>query len=241
MNSSVSVAMAVYNGEHFIRQQIDSILVQLNENDELVISYDNSNDNTLEIIREYESECPNVKVVLNSDPGVFGNFENAISHCSKDYIFISDQDDIWDPRKIETVVECFRKTGADMVIHSGKHIDKNNEIISESFFALYNIGNNLIRNFAKPRYSGCCTAFTKEFKRVILPIPRDVGAYDHWLGMTGEVLGKLVFLDEDLIMHRLHDYNVTPTSKRPMKVIISARFNLARHLVARRFIKKNVR
>ena len=230
----VSIAMAVYNGELFLRAQLDSIIEQLNYCDELIISYDSSTDRTWEIIKEYEARYSMVKVFRNSDKGVFGNFENAIKRCTGDIIFISDQDDIWLSNKIRTVCECFEKTSADMVIHNGKHINSKGEIISASFFDMYNIKKGKVRNFLKPRYSGCCTAFTKEIRERIIPIPRCVGAYDHWIGMIGELQGELIFLNDCLIYHRLHDENYTPEGRRSLKVIASARINLAYSLFKRR-------
>lgn len=232
--SSISVAMAVYNGERFLRKQLDSIIEQLHNDDEIVISYDASSDDTWSIIKEYESKYDFIHVLINNDPGVFGNFENAIRNCKKDYIFISDQDDIWHPEKRACVVKCFKQTGADMVIHDGCHINSRGEVVSESFFDMYRIKKGLLRNFAKPRYSGCCTAFTRQMKNIILPMPKSVGAYDHWLGMAGEMYGKLVFLDEKLLYHRLHGENVTPVSRRGMKIILPARMNLAKNLLMRK-------
>lgn len=230
----VSVAMAVYNGETFLQQQIDSILQQLTGEDELMISYDESEDNTYSLLEKNAKNDKRIKIFVNSDHGVFGNFENAIKQCTGQYIFISDQDDIWDKDKINKVLQCFRKTNADMVIHNGVHISSKNEVISEDFFSMYGINNGLVRNFVKPRYSGCCTAFDAKLKELIVPIPRDVGAYDHWLGMVGEVFGKLVFIDDVLIYHRLHDENVTPTAHRPYKDIIKYRFDLLVELIKRR-------
>ena len=233
MAGSISVAMAVYNGAQYIEEQLDSILCQIDDNDEIIISYDKSQDNTWSIIKDYENKYCNVHVVENDDPGVFGNFENAIKNSTKDYIFITDQDDCWAQDKKKEVLACFERTGCDMVIHNGYHIDSKGIVISEDFFSMYGIKPSLINNYIKPRYSGCCTAFTREFSNIILPIPKSVGAYDHWIGMTGELMGKTVFLDKKLLYHRLHDNNVTPTSKRPLKVIVSARFHLACWLAAR--------
>ena len=235
---NISVAMAVYNGEKYIQKQIDSILSQLNDQDELIISYDKSSDGTWDIIKEYEEKYPQVKIVENPNPGVFGNFENAIVNCTKDYVFISDQDDVWAPDKKAEVLKCFAETGSDMVIHSGYHIDQEDNIISESFFKMSDIKSDPVRNFVKPAYSGCCTAFTKEFKKIIVPIPRRVGAYDHWIGMTGELLGKITFLDKPLLYHRLHEGNVTPVHRRPLKTIASARFNLACCLLVRGILNR---
>ena len=230
--ASISVAMAAYNGEKYIRKQIDSIVQQLKNEDEIVISYDNSDDKTLEIIKDYAKNDSHVKVVINPNPGLFNNFENAIRNCSNEYIFISDQDDIWDEHKREVVMKIFEDKDVDMVIHNGVHIDENDKVISKDFFTMFHITENIFTNFAKPRYSGCCIAFTKKLAEIIVPIPHKVGAYDHWIGMVGQKFGKVVFTDKVLLYHRLHGDNYTTPTRR-LSVILKARWNLLVELYKR--------
>lgn len=230
---TISVAMAVYNGEKYLPEQLDSILAQMKPEDELVVSYDVSKDGTWELLQSYAERFPQVRIVENKNPGVAGNFNNAVSNCTGDYIFICDQDDRWAENKREAVVETFERTGADMVIHNGVHIDSQGNVISEPFFNLYRIGNGKIKNILKPRYSGCCTAFTKEMAKKILPIPKDIDAYDHWIGTIGEFMGKIAYDERILLYHRLHGENVTPVSTRSLKVIVKARARLLKELWSR--------
>lgn len=88
----ISVCMATYNGTKYIQEQINSILSQFGENDELVISDDGSKDDTCSIISSYQDSL--IKLLFNKGKhGFIGNFENALSQCKGDYIFLSDQDD----------------------------------------------------------------------------------------------------------------------------------------------------
>lgn len=232
MLNTVSAAMAVYNGERYLAEQIDSILAQLDEKDELVISYDKSSDATLDIVQSYAGSDDRVKVVFNEHPGVVGNFNNAIAACEKDVIFISDQDDVWVAGKRDRMVSVLNETGADLAIHNAVHINGEGLIISNPLFEEYNIGGGILRNFAVPRYSGCCMAFPSESRQIIMPMPTEVVNYDHWIGMACEVFGEVVFVEDILLEHRLHGSNVT-TSRRPLKVIAAQRFNLLRALVQR--------
>ena len=99
--SRISVAMAVYNGERFLKEQLDSVLTQLEPQDELIASYDVSKDGTWELLQRYRAEFPQLRVIENQHPGVNGNFNNAIAASTGDYIFICDQDDRWAPDKVE--------------------------------------------------------------------------------------------------------------------------------------------
>lgn len=227
--AKISVAMAVYNGERYLPEQLDSILSQLEPQDELVVSYDESRDGTWELLCNYRQRWPQLKLVRNTNPGIAGNFDNALSHCTGDYLFICDQDDRWAADKRKCVVETFETTGADMVIHNGVHIDKEGNVISEPFFTMYRIGDGKLRNLLKPRYSGCCTAFTRAMAEKILPIPAKIDAYDHWIGTVGEFMGKIAYDSRILLYHRLHGENVT-TSTRSLGTILRARSGLLKAL-----------
>lgn len=229
----ISVAMAVYNGEAYLPEQLDSILKQLEPQDEIVVSYDKSRDNTWQLLQEYQSKYPQVRVLENQNPGINGNFNNAIAGCKGDYIFICDQDDRWADNKRAAVVESFEKHGADMVIHNGVHIDGEGKVISEPFFSMYRIGDGKLKNILKPRYSGCCTAFTAEMAAKIMPMPMKLDAYDHWIGTVGEFFGKIAYDERILLYHRLHGGNVTPVSTRSLGVILKARGRLLWELAKR--------
>ena len=148
---TISVAMAVYNGEKYLPEQLDSILSQLENGDEIVVSYDKSKDGTWALLQDYQSRYPQVRVVENQNPGINGNFNNAIANCGGDIIFICDQDDRWADNKRACVLETFEKTGADMVIHNGVHIDGEGKTISQPFFTMFRIGDGKLKNILKPR------------------------------------------------------------------------------------------
>jgi glycosyltransferase involved in cell wall biosynthesis len=228
-----SVAMAAYNGERFLPEQLDSILAQLQADDELVVSYDRSTDATREILDRYAARDPRVRVIDNDRPGIVGNFNNAIAHCGNDVVFISDQDDVWMPGKRERMLAALNESGADLAIHDVVNIDEAGDVISRPFFEEYGIGPGLLRNFAKPRYSGCCMAFPASTKRLIMPMPESVVNYDHWIGMACEALGRVTFVDEVLLHHRLHGDNAT-VSRRPLGVVLRQRSNLLRELSKKR-------
>lgn len=230
MSVRASVAMAVYEGEKFLIPQIESVLSQLGPEDELVISYDRSSDGTLDLIRDYESRDKRVTIVLDPSSGVIANFENALFHCRGKYLFIADQDDIWMDGKIDRMVAFLEETGAALVVHNGVTINEHDKIISRDFFSEYRIGLSFGRNFLKSRYSGCCMAFTANFRDIILPIPRYIDAYDRWFGLCAEAFCRIAFLDDVLIHHRVHGENYTPTSSRSPAVILKTRFFMLKAL-----------
>jgi glycosyltransferase involved in cell wall biosynthesis len=106
---TISVALAAYNGARYLQEQLDSLAAQRRLPDELVVVDDASSDGTVGILERFRATAPfEVKVHRNTaNLGYSANFEVAISRCTGDIIFMSDQDDVWFPEKIEAVAGCF--------------------------------------------------------------------------------------------------------------------------------------
>ncbi len=204
----ISVCMATYNGEKFIKQQIDSILPQLSDEDELIISDDGSKDETINIITAYSE--PKIKLFHNTGThGVIPNFENALRQCQGDYIFLADQDDIWHSDKVKICVAELQNGNA-LVLSDAIVIDENNNTISSSFFVERNSKMGFWHNFIKSSYMGCVMAFRRELIKIFLPFPKYIAMHDLWIGYIVE-LAKLphCFLDQKLHYYRRHGNNVT--------------------------------
>ena len=122
-----SVALCTYNGEEYISQQINSIIEQTIKPSEIIISDDGSTDNTIEIARGIlENSNLNYKIINNDrEKGVVANFENAISNCKYEYIFTSDQDDVWVENKAEIILNVFEKEASALLVFSdGELVDE---------------------------------------------------------------------------------------------------------------------
>ena len=108
----ITVVIATYNGEKYIKEQLDSILNQTLKVDEIVISDDGSIDKTLEICNQY-AQCENrvkISIVLNTGKhGFYNNFCNALKRAKGDYIMLCDQDDIWEPNKVRILYNYMEK------------------------------------------------------------------------------------------------------------------------------------
>ena len=224
-----SVAMATYNGERFLREQIDSILNMLSQEDELVISDDGSKDGTLEIVREY-MHCDK-RVVLVSNPnnhGVCGNFTNAICHCKGRYIFMSDQDDMWIGDKINYMISFLEENNADLAVHDGFITNQQLEPQPKTMFERMNSTTSPWANFVRGRFWGCCMVFRREAITYLLPFPNVSADFPHdiFVPILAGLKGGVCMTRECFIYHRLHDGNVTPTTKNSITKIIKNRLQL---------------
>ena len=134
----VSVAMATYNGEQYLEEQLDSILLNLSDQDEIVISDDGSTDKTIEIVQTYMCKDKRIRLIEGPRSGLIANFENAIRNTRGTYIFLSDQDDIWAENKVAKVLKCFQEHQCSCVVHNAQVIDENMQVTIPSFFAYRN-------------------------------------------------------------------------------------------------------
>jgi len=200
--------MATYNGALFIKEQIDTILSQLSKDDELIISDDLSTDDTLEIIKSFGD--PRIKVFLHKDNhGFVRNFENALKKAKGDIIFLSDQDDLWCPNKVERTLKELETV--DFTVSDCQTIDKDGNIISYSRIKDYNIKTGFWRLMIKTRYLGCCMAFKRNVLDVALPFPKNAYLMEHdlWLASVAECYFKTSLINEPLITYRRHGNNVS--------------------------------
>ena len=236
---NVSVAMATYNGEKYIRQQVDSILSQLDSEDELVISDDHSSDGTLSIIEQYMKEDPRVKLFMNEESGVISNFDNALKHTRNDIIFLSDQDDIWKPEKVKTVKSYYEKNPkVQMIMSDITVVDNDLNATIDSFYEFRGSRSGVIKNIIKNSYIGCAMSFRKELKKQILPIPRNVPMHDMWIGLVADMNKSALLIPEKLIYYRRHDANVTSVENTSsLKEKILWRFQIS-SLLLKSFLKR---
>jgi glycosyltransferase involved in cell wall biosynthesis len=202
----ISVCIATYNGEKYIKEQLLSILNQIDSTDEVIVSDDSSTDKTIDIIKSFDDS--RIKIFENNtffNP-VF-NFENALNNCTGDLIFLSDQDDIWHAKKVLIVKKYLEKW--DVIVTDCAIINENGSIVSDSFFDLNKSKKGLFSNIIKNSYLGCCMAFRRSAMDEALPFPKNIPMHDIWLGFVFELFCKVKFLDMQLIYYRRHGGNAS--------------------------------
>lgn len=205
----VSIALCTYNGEAFIREQLDSIINQSYTNLEIIIVDDCSSDSTVDILRVYEAKYSNISISINDvNRGINSSFTKAISLCNGELIAISDQDDIWLLNKIE---EAYRYIGNNIMLYSNSMlIDENGVDLQRRKFKskkLYSGSDSRALSFFN-EVAGHTMIFRSSIKRNILPIPK-CSHYDWWIAFVSANLGSIVSLDAPFVMHRVHTCNVS--------------------------------
>lgn len=206
----ISVCLTTYNGQKYVKQQLESILSQLSVNDEVIVSDDGSSDDTLRIIENINDS--RVKIYNNIlRNGVINNVENALNNVSGEIIFLSDQDDVWLPAKVTSTIKALQN--ADLIVSDCYIVDENLNLLHESFFAVNNSKKNKYFAILKNPYLGCCMAFRRELLGIALPFPENISMHDIWLGNVAAFKMKVAFLPEKLIYYRRHGKNLSSASE----------------------------
>lgn len=196
----ISVALVSYNKEKYISEQIDTILLNMEKEDELIISDDGSTDKTIEIIQSYIEKDSRIKFFQIQHSGCNANYENAIKHCSGDIIVLSDDDNVWLPNKLAFTRKHFiEDEKLTMLMHNCEVVDENLNLIHPSFMEYNNSKKGLWHNFVKSSYGGSLIAFRSSMRKYLLPFPKKMPFfYDDWIGLINEKHGKVLFVQDIL-------------------------------------------
>ncbi len=204
----ISVCLATYNGEDFVVQQLESILDQLGPEDEVVVSDDASTDATVERITTLGD--PRITVHRNgSNLGYSKNFENSLRRATGDLVFIADQDDVWLPDKVSTMVQAL--SVHDLVVSDVAIVDGDLRQTSPSHFDEYRVHAGFLHNFLRTRYIGAAMAMHRRVLDVALPLPgrSDLCAYDYWLACVAELYFDVGLVRQPLMLYRRHDHTAS--------------------------------
>ena len=215
----ISIALCTYNGERFLREQLDSISRQTLLPEELVVCDDCSSDHTMWILEEFKNKA-SFPVHIHQNEKNLGstrNFEKAINICSGDIIALCDQDDVWLPEKLEKLEKVFTdhpKIG--YVFSNGELVDdelqplgrtvwQSNQFEGE-MFGRYVRGEQLICFLRWQFVTGATMAFRARLKEYIFPFPQHkIWIHDGWIAVVGSSIGEIGLpINKLLVMYRQH-------------------------------------
>lgn len=229
--------MTSYNGARYIGPQLESILSQLDERDEVVLADDASTDGTRAVVETIRD--PRLKAIWNPvNAGLFENLTLALERASGDVVFLADQDDVWKPSKVETVMRVFETMPeVSLVLSDAEVIDSRGTRVADRYLRLpAGSGSGLVRglrSIVKNRYLGAAMAFRRQVLSYCLPIPPRAPMHDMWIGILNDVYGRTYYLPEALIGYRRHGANVTKPTRSGIAQILVWRYRLVGELIER--------
>jgi len=214
-DNTIDILLPTYNGEKFIKEQIESVLNQSYENWRLLVRDDGSSDSTVEIVKNYTAQYPQKIVLIEDDKDHLGacqSFAQLLNHSTSDYIMFCDQDDIWLPDKIELtlnkMLELEKTYDQPILVHTDvKVVDENLNILRDSFWRyqrvnpdLKSLNHLLIQN----NVTGCAMMINKRLKEISLPIPTEAIMYDWWIGLVASTFGVIEYIKKPTVLYRQH-------------------------------------
>ncbi len=212
----VTVLLAVYNGEKYLKQQLDSVLNQTVTDIKILVRDDGSSDTSPQIIDEYCEKYAEKVFKMGGIPtkSAKQNFAELLKCANSDYVMFCDQDDIWLPQKIEktlAVMKSIEDGITPVLVHTDlKVVDGNLNVISNSFFGFQKLIQNdvtlpklLVQNYV----TGCTVMINRALVEVCKEIPPQCIMHDWWLALVAILFGKLVCLDEATMLYRQHSDN----------------------------------
>ena len=195
----ISVCIGTFNGERYIKRQLDSVLSEIGMEDEVVISDDSSTDNTVELVRSYHDQ--RIKIFEHQDfHSPIYNFENAIKKANGDYIFLADQDDRWLDGRVSRAMEM-HEAGCNLVLCNSINVYGESHSLRCSVNPIKDTWNTIIMS----PFVGCMMSFDRKVLNLALPFPKAIAMHDMWIGLLAQRNLKCGYIEEPLVEYNRHD------------------------------------
>jgi glycosyltransferase involved in cell wall biosynthesis len=230
----VEVLLATFNGERFLREQIDSVLAQDYANLRILARDDGSTDRTLEILRDYESRFPaRIRLLPTDEPtgSAKWNFLKLMQASSAEYVCFCDQDDVWLPGKVSLSMSEMQQLESRsshstpcLVFTDLQVVDSRLEPIHASFWEFMGVGPETIGSLKRLLLLSVVTGSTALVNRPLLDLakrmPREAVMHDRWIGLISATMGTSSALKKQTVLYRQHGNNLIGTgqdlTKKPL-------------------------
>ena len=212
----INILMPTYNGRLYLRKQLDSILNQTFSDFRLFISDDASTDSTLKILKEYEEKDKRIEIYGHQkNIGIAANMEFLIGKVRSEYFMFADQDDVWEPDKIEKTFNKMKETDSDLVYTDVEVTDSRLKITAPSYWKLKGFENKIKKysNFESlylnNYVTGCTMLIKSKWINEFLPLPQNSKyiLYDYWIALVISQNGKMSYVDKPTMKYRQHKKN----------------------------------
>ena len=222
LTPNINIVLASFNGADFLREQLDSLIAQSETKWDLLIRDDGSTDETLEIIQFYTQKDERIRLLsdqLGPTGSALGNFAALLKAAftqGAEYVFCCDQDDVWEPNKLELVMARLKQlegkgTAPCLVHHDLVVVNDSLEPVADSFFRLMRLqpGDQYKpqRLISRNEITGCAMACNRALLELALPVSDQAVMHDWWLGMCAGFFGRLAFMPQRLVKYRQHASN----------------------------------
>ncbi len=220
--NKLTILLSTYNGEKYLKEQLDSLFSQTYKNFEIIVRDDGSIDKSINILKNYNIKVLDTKENIGAKRSFSALIEYALKNTNSEYFMFCDQDDIWEHNKIEKTLNNMRlmekKYGnIPLLLHTDLEIvNKNLNTIDNSMWSYEHINpklNSLNRLLMQNTVTGCTTMINRKLAKLVMPIPKNSIMHDWWIGLVASRFGKIYFLNDITIKYRQHSNNDTGAKK----------------------------
>ena len=222
---TIAVLMSTYNGELYLREQIDSILAQIDVEPILIVRDDGSSDSTISILQEYAKSNDNIILLLETNCGAEESFNKlcqyALTHLSTDYYAFCDQDDVWDSDKLKIAIDALEKYHLDspnLYFSNLRMVNENLEFIRDFYLpeeVFVNRSKTLVQIFTY----GCTCVFNRKALEYYCKVENRT-FHDNWIYVICSYLGNVIYDSDTHIQYRQHCNNLSGHQKKGISLII---------------------
>lgn len=231
----VEIAIATFNGERYLSDQIKSILSQDYSDWRLLIRDDGSTDATHKILQTFLLQEPSrlqwINPLESLNIGIVCNFNKLLEYSSSNYTFLCDQDDVWLPSKIKDSLQIIKKMESQwgfetpILVHSDlRVVTAELQLSHSSFWRSHNLDptRNSLRNLlVRNNITGCTVVINKALRKLALPFPNSIFMHDWWLALVAAAFGKIAWLSKPTILYRQHQNNQVGAQSQKLRYFVT--------------------
>ena len=219
----VDILLATYNGEKYIEEQLDSLLLQTYKDIRIIVRDDNSTDGTMDILCKYQRRYPEVIHIVDaksvSGSGAIFNFMKLVSYSTSDYVMFCDQDDYWLPRKVELTLKRMKQieeklgtTDIPVLVYTDYRVvdeELNDMCVKEKHMHTYGHHTRFNRLLVQNYVTGCTMMLNRAlWKGIETTYNEDIIMHDWWIALYAAAFGKIHHISKESMLYRQHGSNV---------------------------------
>ncbi len=245
----IDILLATYNGENYLREQLDSIVGQSFKNWRVIVRDDISMDRTSYILQDYHQRYPDQFIIISDKQeniGILQNFSLLMQYSTASYMVFCDQDDIWLPEKLLISLNVMKEAELNnsqlpILVHSDLTVvDSRLNIVDKSFWHYQNLNPKLDsfnRLLIQNTVTGCTAMINRKLLTIILPIPQQAIMHDWWIALVASMFGKIIIVNQPTVLYRQHGNNDTGAKEWSFVYIVKKAFTILNRIDLLRTIK----
>jgi glycosyltransferase involved in cell wall biosynthesis len=232
--NKILILLSTYNGEKYLKEQLDSIFAQSYKDFEIIARDDGSNDETINILKSYNIKILDTDKNLGAKLSFSTLLDYSVTNTDADYFMFCDQDDIWKSDKIEKTIDTMKELEKEnldlpLLVHTDLEVvDEKLNLLAKSFWRYEKRDpslNSINRLIIQSTVTGCTMMINRKLAEMSLPISENSIMHDWWISMVASTFGKISYLNESTISYRQHSSNDTGSKKFGLSLILKKAIN----------------